>query len=68
MFKLITMTNVIPRSLFITQVETEIGFGAISVGSVLKGKFRGRPVTLKVLSTGRYQEVSQKSAFNFLQR
>ncbi|KAF8331203.1 kinase-like domain-containing protein [Amanita rubescens] len=58
--KLITMTNVIPRSLFIVQVESEIGFGAISIGSVLKGKYRGRPVTLKVLSTGRYQESSRQ--------
>ena len=58
------MTNVIPRSLFIVQVESEIGFGAISIGSVLKGKYCGRPVTLKVLSTGRYQEVSQKPPFD----
>ena len=63
MLKLMTITNVIPRSLFIVQVESEIGFGAISIGSVLKGKYRGRPVTLKVLCTGRYQEVSQKPPF-----
>ncbi len=57
MFKLITMSNIIPRSLFITQVRTEVHLGpAIAVGgfgSVFKGEYARQPVALKVLTTVR---------------
>jgi hypothetical protein len=65
MFKLLSMTNVIPKSLFITQVKTETDLGAIALGgfgSVFKGEYQGQLVALKVLNKVRRQEVSRALA------
>ena len=68
MFKLITMTNVIPRSLYIAEVKADIDQRALAIGgfgSVFKGEFAGRLVALKVLNTVRHQEVSQTLSSTF---
>ncbi len=65
MFKLWSMTDVIPKSLFITQVKTGTDLGAIALGgfgSVFKGEYQGRLVALKVLNKVRRQEVSRAPA------
>lgn len=53
MFRLISETNVIPRSLYITDVKIKTDFGAIGVGGygsgLFKGKHNGQPVTLILL-------------------
>jgi len=52
MFKVITMTPVIPASLFVTGVKTHVHrkiIGDRSFGLVLKGKLEKRAVALKVL-------------------
>ena len=62
MFKLIIMTNVIPRSLYITDVKADIDQRALAIGgfgSVFKGEFAGQFVAVKVLNTVRHQEVSR---------
>ena len=62
MFKLITTTHVIPRSLYITEVIADIDLRALAIGgfgSVFKGEFAGQLVALKVLNTVRHQEVSR---------
>ena len=56
------MTNVIPRSLFITDIRAVIDLGAIAMGgfgTVFKGEYAGNLVALKVLNKVRHQEVSQ---------
>ena len=54
MFKLITISNIIPRSLFITQVKTEVDLGPVigvgGFGSVFKGEYARQPVALKGLT------------------
>ena len=53
------MTNVIPRSLFITDI---IDLSAMAMGgfaNIFKGEYKGQLVALKVLIKTRHQEVSQ---------
>jgi hypothetical protein len=64
MLKLITMTNVVPGSLFITaNIRTEIELqGTMAIGgfgSIFKGNYAGQPVALKVLIKARHPEVSK---------
>jgi hypothetical protein len=49
MFKLISMTDVLPRSLFITDIITLDVIGMGGFGRVLKGKYKGQHVALKVV-------------------
>ena len=49
MFKLISMTDVLPRSLFITDVTTLDVIGVGGFGRVFKGKHKGQHVALKVV-------------------
>jgi hypothetical protein len=58
------MTDVVPRSLFINDVITEIDPSAMTTawggfGRVLRGKYAGQLVALKVLDKVRHQEVRQ---------
>ena len=56
MFKLISAVNVIPKSLFITGVKTEMHLGLIGIGGfgrVFHGEYEGRKVALKVVDRGR---------------
>lgn len=59
LFKLISVTDALPISLFITDVRTKIGLmlGANerggSTGQVYKGEYRGQEVMLKALHKGR---------------
>ena len=70
MLKLINAKQVIPRSLFITQINTETdlrAFAAGGFGSVFTGDYQGQLVALKVLNKVRH-EVSRigYSTFNFI--
>ena len=54
------MTSVIPKSLFLTQVERETDLGPTAMGgfaTVFTGKYAGQRVALKTLNLGRHQEV-----------
>ena len=63
-FKLTSTTNVIPNSLYITGVKTEMDFGAVGMGgfaSVFRGEYGGRLVALKLLNKV-YHRVSRLSS------
>lgn len=69
MFKLMTIANVVPKSLFISDVKTETHLFAnmISMGGfgrVFRGEHKGQPVALKVVDMGEYN-VSTLSGFLF---
>ena len=49
MFKLISMTDVLPKSLFITDITTLDVIGIGGFGRVFKGKHKGHDVALKVV-------------------
>ncbi len=77
MFKLITVSSIIPRSLFIrTEVDLGPEIAAGGFGRVFKGEYAGQPVALKMLTrAGQTAEVSRTPAstsllvaFNCLQR
>lgn len=57
MFKLISKTDVIPSSLFITNVKTDFSIiGAVGIGGygrVFRGEHEGRTVALKILDKAR---------------
>lgn len=57
------MTNVIPKSIYITDVVDLRTLAIGGFGSVFKGEFAGQLVALKVLNKVRHQEVSR--IFNF---
>ncbi len=61
MFKLMNMTSVIPKSLFLTQVERETDLCATAMGgkfaTVFTGKYAGQLVALRTLNLSRHQEV-----------
>ena len=60
MFKLITDTNVVPKSLFITDVKIDTELGATNVGGVgrvFRGEHKGQLVALKLLNKG-HKDVS----------
>ena len=62
MFKLINMTSVIPKSLFLAQVEIEADRGLTAMGgfaAVFTGKYAGQQVALKILDPGRYRKVDE---------
>lgn len=53
MFKLISMTNTIPKFLYITDVKIEAHLGPIETGGfgrIYIGKYKWRQVTLKVVN------------------
>jgi hypothetical protein len=57
MFKLMSITNVVPKSLFISDVKTETHLVAnmISMGGfgrVFRGELKGQQVALKVVDMG----------------
>ena len=52
------MTNVIPRSLFISDIRTLDAMAIGGFGAVFKGEYAGMLVALKVLNKVRHQEVS----------
>lgn len=65
MFELVAKTNIIPKSLFVTNVTTDkmvIGRGGF--GHVFKGVYRGLPVALKVVDRG-HTDVSIFTSFSF---
>ncbi len=67
MFKLISITNVIPKSLFIFGVKTETHLVATMIsmggyGRVFRGEHKGQPVALKVVDQG-VHDVSALSGF-----
>ncbi len=69
MFKLISTTNVIPRSLFITNVTVRTdsyGIGMGGFGQVYKGKHGGKPVAVKELYKVRNKQVSKLSSSVFV--
>ena len=60
MFKLITETNVIPKSLFINDVKIDTEIGATNIGGngrVFRGEHKGQVVALKFLD-GHNKDVS----------
>ena len=59
MFELISETSVIPRSLYITDVRTDMDLHAIdgSYGHVFNGQYDGKAVALKVIEKV-YKDVS----------
>lgn len=58
MFKLVSKTNVLPRSLFITDVKKDPQAIAVGgFGSVFKGKHGGQLVALKMLYKSRHAQV-----------
>ncbi|KAF8737311.1 hypothetical protein AX14_013087 [Amanita brunnescens Koide BX004] len=64
LFKLITMTNVIPRSLFITDVRPyQSAFDRGGFAGVYKGEYKGRLVALKVLNKVRNEKSSLQQDF-----
>ena len=61
MFKLITETNVIPKSLFITDVKIDTELGATNIGGigrVFRGEHKQQVVALKLLDKGHNKDVS----------
>ena len=61
MFKLITETNVIPKSLFIKDVKIDTELGATNIGGigrVFRGEHKGKFVALKLLDKGLNKDVS----------
>jgi hypothetical protein len=67
MFKLISITNVIPKSLFIFGVKTETHLVATMIsmggyGRVFRGELKGQQVALKVVDQG-VHDVSALSGF-----
>ena len=69
MFKLISIANVVPKSLFIVDVKTEPYLGATVVGMggfghVFRGEHKGQQVALKVVDKGLHH-VSALSNFLF---
>jgi serine/threonine protein kinase len=67
MFKLISVTNIVPRSLFITDVkiETHITIGMGRFGRVFRGEHNGKPVALKLVEKGR-KEVRSSHCLIFI--
>ena len=60
MFKLITETNVIPKSLFISDVKIDTELGATNIGGigrVFRGEHKGQVVALKLLDKGHDKDV-----------
>lgn len=56
MFRLISITNVIPKSLFMTDIEAEPNLGLIGIGGfghVFRGECKGQRVMLKMVEKGR---------------
>ena len=67
MIKLVSKTNVLPRHLFITDLEIEPQAVAVGgFGRVFKGKCGGQPVALKMLYQSRRPGVRGFSSPNFL--
>jgi serine/threonine protein kinase len=62
MFKLISMADVLPRSLFITDITTLDVIGLGGFGRVFKGKHKGQCVALKVVDKS-HKSVSTLSCF-----
>ena len=65
MFKLISKTKAIPRTLYVTDISTNTDLGAIGVrgyAHAFNGKSRGQDVELKMLYKG-HKDVS--SSFSF---
>lgn len=73
MFKLITETNVIPKSLFISDVKIDTETGATNIGGigrVFRGEHKGQVVALKLLDKGHDKDVcvSLPASFTILIR
>ena len=67
MIRLVSKTNVLPRHLFITDLEIEPQAIAVGgFGKVFKGKCGGQPVALKMLYQSRRPGVRGFSSPNFL--
>ena len=66
MFKLISIANVIPKSLFIVDVKTETNLETMIstgvFGRVFRGEYKGQRVAVKVVDKG-HHDVSALSAF-----
>ena len=68
MFELVSkMPNIIPKSLFLTDVETDTKLTGIAIGGygrVFRGAYKGLPVALKVVDKG-HTDVSAFLNFSF---
>lgn len=62
MFKLISMADVLPRSLFITDITTLDVIGVGGFGRVFKGNHKGQHVALKVVDKS-HKSVSASTYF-----
>ena len=52
MFELVSKTNMIPKSLFLTDVKIETMIAIGGFGRVFMGVYKGLPVALKVVDKG----------------
>lgn len=66
MFMLVSKIDIMPRSLFITDVEKDSQAIAVGgFGKVFKGKRGGQLVALKMLYQGHHEGVRVSTGFNF---
>jgi hypothetical protein len=68
MFRLISESNVIPQSLFITDVTIEKHLGSIGrggFGQVFRGKYKGQQVAVKVVEKGHHDVRALQNLFSY---
>jgi hypothetical protein len=61
LFKLISMTEVIPRSLFVTNITNLESISVGGFGRVFEGLYEGKPVAVKML----YHACHEVRSFTF---
>ena len=66
MFKLLSTTTVIPKTLFIADVKAEQHLGAVGIGGfgrVFRGEYKGQQVSLKTVERARHNNVCAITSF-----